>query len=293
MASVKHSKYRNAGILFELLVRQVTADTLAGKPSSAALLMLRKFYSAKTELGKELVLYRTLSEATNLSEPRALSFLDLVISQRTKLNEKLLNNQKYELIKEIRAAYPLKEFLSSRLPQYRLYASVSKTFDSIGQMDVRAITEVSQARFTIVEHMMGKARVKTDAKQEALIETFKAQQDDLRLLSYKILVDKFNERYQGLDDRQKVLLREYIHNVSNTNSLRDHINTQVPVVKKEIERLAARVSNKVTAIKLAEVVNQLDGITKGQIVKDNQVAALLTAFQLVKELKVAVGGDAQ
>ena len=48
---IKHSKYKNTGLLFELLVRQITADTLNGG-SSPSLNILKKSF-ANTELGKE------------------------------------------------------------------------------------------------------------------------------------------------------------------------------------------------------------------------------------------------
>lgn len=291
-ARVQHSKYRNTGILFELLVRQVTADTLSGVESSPALNILRKHFSPQTELGKELILYRSVCEATNLSEAKAMKYVDLVLNQRRKLDDKKLAEQKYSLIKEIKDAYELKAFLSSKIPQYKLYASVYKTFLSEAaphKIDVSDIQEVAGARFTVVEHMTGKS---TDPalKSTGLLESFKAQQEDLRLLTFKILAEKFNDKYSHLDERQKVLLREYINNVSNTNSLREHINTEVPTLKRELTSCIAGVPDKIIRIKLHEVVNQLDQITKGKTVKDNQVAALMVAYQLVKELKERARG---
>lgn len=293
MASAKivHSKYRNAGILFELLARQVTADTLNGRESSPAVGIIRKYFSPQTELGKELVLYRSIYEATKLSEPRALKYLDLVLEQRRKLDPKKLSEQKYQLVKEIKDTYPLKEFLSSKIPQYKVYASIYKTFLSEAtpySIDISDIQEVAQARFLIVDHMSGISKVVTDNKPADLLEAYKSQQEDLRLLTFKILTEKFNDKYRGLDEKQKVLLREYINNVSNTNSLRQYINDEVPILKRELERLHTFVPNKVTKIKLKEVVGQLDGLTKGRTVKDNQVAGLMIAYQLLKELRSAV-----
>jgi hypothetical protein len=290
--SVKHSKFKNTGILFELLARQITADTLNGKDTSPAVDIVRKYFTPQTELGKELVLYRSLCESAKLSEPRALKYLDLVLKQRRKLDQKKLNEQKYYVIKEIKNSYPLKDFLSSKIPNYKLYASIYKTFLSEAspqKIDVSDIKDVAAARFTIVEHLMGKEpNGKGINKDSPLIEAYKAQQEDLRLLTFKILTERFNEKYKGLDEKQKILLREYINNISNTNSLREYINSEVPLVKKELEHLCSFVPNKITRIKLREVVGQMDNITKGKVVRDNQVAALMVAYQLVKELKQAV-----
>jgi len=285
--SLQHSKFKNPGILFELLVRQVTADTLEGQTESPALSIIKEFFKSSTELGKELALYRAFFNANKLTENRAMKLIDMIIEQRKKIDVKKLNEQKYELVKKIKDEYPLKEFLSSKIPQYRIYASIYKTFLSetyAASIDIGDITEVAAARFTLVEHLMGDGD-KKETRQNTLIETFKRQEEDLRLLSYKILVDRFNDKYsKGLSEDQKKLLREYINNVSNSNSLRDHINAEVPKVKKAILEKLKNVKNKVTQIKLHEVASQLDSITKGKTVRDNQVSALMIAYSIISEL---------
>ena len=283
---VQHSKHKNTGILFELLARQVTADTLNGRENSPAIQIIREYLRPNTELGKELVLYRTLMEATNLSEARALKLIDLVLEQRRKLNTKKLNEQKYNLVKAVKDKYPLKDFLSSKIPQYKEYASIYKTFLSEqhpDKIDVTDISSIASARFTVVEHLTHKTS--NAESRKTLPESLKGQQEDLRLLTYKILVDKFNEKYKNLNEQQKVLLREYINNVSNTNSLREHINAEVPKVKRELSRRLNAIDDKVTRIKIMEVINQLDSVKKGSTVRDNQVTALMIAYQLVKEIR--------
>lgn len=288
---VSHSKYRNTGILFELLTRQVTADVLSEQENSPALGIIREYFKPKTELGRELQLYRVLLEATKLSEARAIKFLDLVLKQRRRLSEKKLADQKYALVNTIKSVYPLKEFLASKIPQYKVYASVYKTF--VGEthpdrVEVSNIRNVAASRFTIIEHMSSDIVI-APRKAPELVETFKKQEEDLRLLTYKILVDRFNEKYQGLDERQKTLLREYINNISNTNSLREYINSEVPRVRAEIEKRMFLVDDRVTAIKLEEVTRQLETVKKGKTVRDNQVTALLIAYEIVKEIDEVKG----
>jgi len=208
MKKLKHSKYKNAGILFELLVRQVTADILNGQEDSKANGILRKYFSESTELGRENRLYRIILEEKAKDTSAADRLLETILRTRKKLDEKALNVQKYNLVKEIS-----------------------------------------------------------------------------RLLAYKLLVDSFNEKYKGLDDKQKVLIREYINNVSNTNSLREYINAEVPFVRAQIMELKSKVDNDVIKIKLDETLNQLDKITKGTLVKENQIMAMLLSYELIKELK--------
>ncbi len=281
---VSHSKYKNTGILFELLARQVTADTLSGRDNSPALSIIREFFGSKTELGRELQLYRALLEASNLSEAKALKFIDLVLEQRTKVSNASLAEQKFRLVRSIKESYPLKEFLRSKIPNYKVYASIYKTFLFESRPDTGAgdVSDVATARFTIVEHMV--VPPATTQKSQTLIETFKAEQEDLRLLTYRILVDKFNAKYKGLGEEQRVLLREYINNISNTNSLREHINTEVPRVKQEIQARIPDIEDKVVRIKLQEVCNQMETIMKGNTVDDNQVTALMIGYEVIREI---------
>lgn len=282
---VVHSKYKNTGILFELLTRQVTADTLNGRKNSPALNIIREFFLSSAELGKELQLYKALLEAERLSEVKALKFIEIVLEQRHKLNTRKLNEQKYHLVKAIKEAYPLKEFLQSKIPNYTAYASVYKLFlaeVSPSGVVPSSVADITKSRFTIVEHMTTTSESKEKAR--TLIESFKAEQEDLRLLTYRILVDNFNEKYKDVDENQRTLLREYIHNVSNTNSLREHINSEVPRVKKEIQSRLRDIDDKVIRIKLEEVIKQLDTIKKGRTVRDNQVTALMIGYEIIKEI---------
>jgi|694.fasta_scaffold22686_2 hypothetical protein len=288
MKKLKHSKYKNAGILFELLVRQVTADILNGKDDSKANNMLRKYFSENTELGRENALYRVILEEKTKDQVSADRLLDTVLRTRKKLNERSLNLQKYELIKEIKQHYPLDDFLKGSISNYKLLASIYKVFeDTVNevQSDPR---EMFKARSCIVESIVASktpTRVISEEEKKDLVKVYQQQNEDVRLLAYKLLVDSFNEKYKGLDEKQKILIREYINNISNTNSLRQYINAEVPEVRKQISELKSVVNNEVVKIKIDETLNQLDKIIKGTLVKENQIMALMLSYELIKELK--------
>ena len=288
MKKLKHSKYKNAGILFELLVRQVTADILNGNEDSKANGILRKYFSENTELGKENSLYRVILEEKTKDQSSADRLLETVLRTRKKLNEKALNLQKYELIKEIRNHYPIDSFLQGSIGNYKLLASIYKVFeDTVNevQSDPR---EIFKARNCIVENIAAAktpTRLISEDEKKDLVKIYQQQNEDVRLLAYKLLVDSFNEKYKGLDEKQKVLIREYINNVSNTNSLREYINTEVPNVRSQLSELKKKIENDVVRIKLDETLNQLDKITKGTLVKENQIMALMLSYELIKELK--------
>jgi hypothetical protein len=247
---------------------------------------MKEYFNSKTELGKELILYRSFFNAQQLSETKAFDLLNVIIEQRKKLNEIALNTQKYKLIKEIKNNYDLKEFLGARIPSYKVYASVYKVFDSVVNeiVDFDEIQGTVEAKFTIVEHLSGKITNKEIKNDTALFETVKAQEEDLRLLSYKILMEKFNEKYQGLNDRQKNLLREYINNVSNSATLRKCAVDECNKLITEIKLRLNTVQDKIVKIKLSEVVSQLEKIKTTQVIKENHMTALLIALEITKTL---------
>ena len=121
MIKISHSKYKNAGILFELLVRQITSDTLDGKDSHVKGLL--KKYFVKTELGREYKLYETLLKKTSTSESKADIVINTLIESSKNLNRGAIKRQKYNLIKEIKEYYDIEEFFNHKLSTYKVYAA--------------------------------------------------------------------------------------------------------------------------------------------------------------------------
>ena len=283
MSKIKHSKIKNTGILFELLTRQITVDILNGN-NSGAVVLLKKYFSEKTELGREYKLYEFLLKSSYKSENRANSLIDAVISARQKLHNSVLRREKYNLIKEIKETYDVNEFFKSKLPNYKVFASIYKVLQSESTTENFDPKETTDSRYSIVEYIVGK-KVMINKKSEKLVEEYKKQGKDLRLLSYKILVDKFNSKYKSLNTAQKNLLKEYINNISNTNSLKEFIGNEGKKVKKILAKYVSKVNDKITKIKLNEAVNQVDSLTKGRFIKDKQVISLMRYYELVKEIR--------
>ena len=285
-SKTKHSKIRNTGILFELLTRQITVDVLNNDKKGSAAKILKEFFNKKTQLGKEYELYRVLTVENYTSEIKANHLVDAVVKARQKLNNSQLKREKYNLIKEIKKNYDINDFFMARIPNYKVNASIFKVFDS--NTDGNPATEID-SRFTIVEHVTRKQKSnKKDDKQ--LVEGYKKQEKDLRLLAYGILVEKFNKKYSSLSQSQKKLLKEYINNISNTNSLKEFVEAETYKVKAKLQSFLPKVSDKVTKIKLQEAINQAETLMKGRIVEDKQVVTLMRYYQLVKELENVKNG---
>jgi len=285
MHKAKHSKFRNTGILFELLTRQVTSDILSGKDESFAKNILFKYFSESKELGKELQLYNFLVNEVAKDETQAEKYIEIVLKQRDKLNQKSLTSEKYNLIKEIKDVYPINDLFKSSIKNYKVLASIYKIFENHGDKNSKFdVKEIVTSRTCIVENLCGIKKANKETEDE-MINVYKQQNEEVRLLSYKILVESLNEKYKDLDSNQKNLLKEYINSISNTNSLKTLIDSEVTNVKKQLSELTSKISDDVIKIKINETVKQLDNVKKFNLVKDNQVMVLLLSYELIKEIK--------
>jgi len=274
--AAKHSKYKNTGILFELLVRQVTSDTINGVEKSPAINIIREFFKKNTTLKKELGLYQTiLSEKFN-TESKAEKFIDAVLTERKKLSGTLLRKQKYNLIKEIKSNYNVEEFFRAKVSNYSKNASIYCLFEGTSP------SNQIRFRYSLVESITSSASAKN--KSDETYDMYKKQDKDIRMLSYKILLEKFNNKYGKLGNKQKSLLREYIENISNTDKLKEYVYSEIKLTTDKLDKAAKFVKDKVVKIKLKEVSDQLKNIKNEKAVKDTHIISVLRTYDLIKEV---------
>ena len=286
MKKIKHSKVKNTGVLFELLVRQITLEVLNGDKTENAKNIVKEFFAAGTELNKELRLYDLLLKEKYNSESKAEMFVDTVSQAHSKLNEGKLIKEKYNLIKKINEKFELEQFLSSPITNYKVLASIYKVFESKNSENYD-IKDIFNSKVTLIENIISRPPlVKTNKTEDyKLIETYKQQDKDLRLLTYKILVETFNKKYTNLDEKQKGLLKEYINNMSNTTKFKDYLAVELPQIVKELKAIKSKISDKVTTIKLSETISVLEKMKIGKTVTDNNVSSIMLSYELIKELK--------
>lgn len=289
MKRVKHSKFKNTGILFELLVRQITLEVLNGDATEKAKKIVAEFFSPKTELNKELRLYDLLIKEKYNSESRAEKFIDTVNEAHNRIDQKQLQREKYNLIKKINESFNMDEFLSSPISNYKVLASIYKVFES-KKYDSYDVKDVFNSKITLIENITSKPATLTEAKKDKVVEEYKKQDKDLRLLTYKVLVETFNKKYSNLNESQKRLLREYINNLTNTTGFKSYVETEIPQIVKELKSIQSKVSDKVTKIKLAETISVLNKTKIGKSVSDNHVSSIMMSYELIKELKSKVNG---
>jgi hypothetical protein len=279
---IKHSKFKNTGILFELLVRQVASDTVSGKDSPAVNLI--KNYFSKTELNKEYKLYQVLVNSTTLTESKAESLINATIELSSRLNRSNLRKEKYNLIKEIREQYDIDEFFKAKINNYSQYAAAYNLIEAHNTSEFINPADIVENKVTLLEHI---SRKSVDKKQvsDRVMEEYSGMDKGTRILVYKIMLEKFNEKYNELSPSQKTILKEYINNISNTTKLREFVNNNTLKLVEELTKLIPTVTDKTIQIKLAEVITFLKPIEKNQNVKDDNIISLLQYHQLVNEIK--------
>jgi hypothetical protein len=290
MKKIKHSKFKNTGVLFELLVRQITLEVLNGDKKETAKTIVREFFAPNTELNKELRLYDILLKEKYSSETKADRLVETVCDAHAKLNQSALSKEKFNLIKEVSAKFDIEQFLSSPITNYKVLASIYKVFESKRESNYD-IKDIFNSKITLIENITSKPSQKLQPTEDKkLIETYKQQDKDLRLLTYKILVETFNKKYTNLDDSQKNLLKEYINNITNTTKFKDYVSIELPKIVSELKSIKAKVQDKVTTIKLSETISVLEKMKIGKNVTDSNVSSIMLSYELIKELKSKVNG---
>lgn len=279
---IKHSKYKNTGILFELLVRQATSDLMLNKDPKAVKIF--KKYFTDTELGREYNLYNTVLNAPKLSEGKAEILINTIVEQAKKLDRERLGREKYNLIKEIKKHYDLDDFFKAKIDTYRIYASVYTLVENQLSEKASSTKQIITNKLTILEHITKETLTERKVASK-VVEEFMKEDKEIRILAYKILVEKFNDKYAGLSAEQRDLLKEYINNVSDTKKLRTYLNTKLLEVKTELSILRESTGDKVLHIKLNEVLNFIKPLGANDHIKDEVLIGLMQYYQLISELK--------
>jgi len=276
-------------ILFELLTRQITVDLLNEANTSPAIKILKNYFGSDTELKKEHALYKTLTDENFRSRDRAEELLNEVVKRRKRLNDKKLHDQKYNLVGEIKESYSIDDFFQSRIDKYKEYASIYKIFEYKTSDEDYDPADAVRSKDTILEHITeGEEDKEFNRAKDEILQGFESKPKDMRMLTQKLMIEKFNEKYESLLSEQKELLKKYINNISNTNSLRDYVNEEVARIKSELKDLAPSIDEESTRIKVNETVKLIDGLKNGNHVRDDQVSSLMMYYQLLDEVKSTV-----
>jgi len=280
--NIKHSKYKNTGILFELLVRQITADTLSGVESKASNIL--KKYFTKTELGREYKLYESFFKNVNVSEAKADMVLNTIVESAKHLNRSALRRQKYNLVNEIKKHYNIEDFFKMKLPNYKAQAALYSLIEIYSGDNTLNPNQIIENKTVLLEFLT-KSTINKQEVKNSILEEFKHQDKDIQVLAYKVLLEKFNDKYSGLNINQKSVLKEFINSVDSTPKLKEFYNNKVNEIKNHLTNLNKTVTDKAIQIKINEVINILPSLGKNDKPNDDNLVNLLQYYQLVEELE--------
>lgn len=281
MKKYKHNKLRNTGILFELLSTQITSDMINNKPSPA-IDILKKFFKKDTNLNRELSLYQTLMKEKFNNEDRANRLVDEILKLNTAINKTTLRREKYNLIKEIKESYILEDFFKNKINNYKIYASIYTLLENTDF--TFSPSEIVTSRFTLVEFITSKpSNGKTVRSQ--LVEDYSKYDKDVRKLAYKIMIDKFNEKYQDLGVREKNLLREYINNIADSPRMKEFLNGELKKIKTSLSKKIGKITDSAVKIKMNEVFNIIESSIAKKKFDESTLLTVLHIYKLDDELK--------
>ena len=278
MKKLKHSKYKNTGILFEMLVRKLTSETMSSD-KTVTIDIIKKYFGKNTELTKELQLYNSIIKEQHKSEARALDYIRTIRESYNRLNQSVLKRQRYNLVKEISDNFIFERVSKIHINNYKALASIYMLFEYKDSDNPKKLMECKNA---ILEHTL--ITEKKILVKDKVLEEFSKQKKDARLLTYKLMIDKFNDKYSVLSESQKKLLNKYITNVNDTEALREYVSKVIPTLKKRLAEHAKNIDEKVTQIKVQRLSEMLCNVETMKRLKESHVVSLMRYMDLIDEL---------
>lgn len=278
MKKLKHSKYKNTGILFEMLVRKLTSETMSSD-KTVTIDIIKKYFGKNTELSKELNLYNSLIKEQHKSEARALDFIRTIRESYKELNQSILKRQRYNLVKEISENFIFERVSKIHINNYKALASIYMLFEYKDSDNPKKLLECKNA---VLEHTL--LERKSNIPNDVIIEEFSKQEKDTRLLTYKIMIDKFNEKYSGLSESQKHLLNKYITNVNDTETLKEYVSEVIPDLKRKLAEHSKHITDKVTKIKVTRLSEMLCNVETMKRLNESHIVSLMRYMDLIDEL---------
>jgi len=288
--NIKHNKIKNVGLLFELLARQLTADVLEDKKSSVSATIIKEFFFKDSELRKELDLYQKLIKSNFVSEIKAANYVDIIVEARHTINHTKLRKEKYNIIRKISENFNIDSFFKSRIDNYATYASIYKLFEysTLTESQYKNIHDLIDCKFKIVEHLTRKNVKKEKVKSNIsnISDILAKENMSIRLLTQKIIIDDFNKNFSNkLNESQKMLIRNYINGITNTNSFMDSVYKCIPIIVTEMTNLSKLIQDIPIRIKLVELTKGIDRLKNAKSINDDQFIALLKVYSLIEEIQ--------
>lgn len=286
--TVKHNKLKNTGLIFELLSNQIINDILNNKKDNLSKRIIRKFFSEGTELYKEWKLYEALSQSQKRTEVRAYSLIESAIKTRNNtIDEKKLNQEKYDLIKEIKDNFDIDVLFSNRIKNYRVLATVYKLFkiaESNGKTKYSLLEEAAHKE-RIINHILRNNKKNLSEKKhkdtDDFINKFQQMSDYEKKVTFKLLIEKFNEHYNKTLNKRQITLVKRLIDSPNRNELLSHFKVEK---NKAIEEANTLLNNKKITNEEYEVFeSKVNSILSSKSIDNKDIVKMFMVYEFLEK----------
>ena len=281
--SKSHNKKRNVGIIYELLLRNISDALIRNDKKSAqkALRIIENRFHKSKELYREFRLFNALAKTTVSDTAVAASILTEAKNAARRCDSKKLNREKSLLIRDINHELGDKNFYYRRIPEYTVYATIQTLLNDWRQEDISDLSRVIQYESKMVEILLEQ---KVEKKLDEEIDS------DVDKLVVKLLSEKFNKKYGNqFNDEQKSVIRSYVFSITNDSGR--VISKLLTELKEntlsEMSELSDKTSNETLLQKIAGVKEKIV-LESVEEVTDETISRFLVISQLKTEITEAL-----
>ena len=278
---MKHNKKYNIGVIFELLTKQVATGVINEQPevSKKASTLINKYFSMDGLLHEELLLFNILLYNQADSHRVASKLLEGTLISSQAMEESELIKVIETLIKEISEVFDEQTFFKTKIPNYKVYASIQQLLDlSRKKQSSRKITEKIILEETVIDHLLNNTEV-----QRAKEQYEKNNKQSVDGFTMKLVLEKFNQKYDGqFNSEQKALLRSFIN--SDLKNFETSAEKEIHRVDDVLEKAIVECQDSLLRIKLQDAKKILNEI---KILEPSEevLTRLLTYLDLAEDLQ--------
>jgi len=276
----KHNKKRNVGILYELLVRNMTRSLMTEdlKKVNELKILIERHFKKNTELYKEYKIFSALSIDLNENKNKNIAKSLIKESKRLSLdiNTRKLEKEKSSLIKSINYTFG-KKFYFEHIPNYVNLATIQIALNEWKKKsyDIQKTVLLEEK---IVNNLMN---TKENNYEDLKSDIDKSKSDQIVM---NIMTKKINEKYKNMSESQKNLIKSYAFYYENDHKkLQNHLSEQKALSIQLLEKFKKENHNEFLKNKVNQVLKNINVINENKI-DDSTIIKFLTISQLITEL---------
>ena len=278
--SKSHNKKRNVGVIYELLLRNISHSLIGNDKGTAqtALKIIEKRFDKSSELYKEFRLFNALIKSTVSSSATAAAILTEAKSAARRCDESKLNKEKSLLIRDINYKLKDKDFYHRRVPEYKVYATIQTLLNDWRSGDSSDFSRVIQYESKAAEWLL--------SEKEGTKNLENSVNADVNSLVVQIMTEKINSRYgDKLNEDQRDIIKDYVFSISENKNekILNRLHETKDRILLDLDIFRDKTENKVILNKISSVKDKI--LTESfNYVDDSTISRFLILVQLKREL---------